>query len=148
VLKGFISISFSQRPFDKLRAAGNTKDDLLNNYLTISLTNLHFFAYHGLYAEERKTGNDFTIDLSVSYQPKAGTITDISDTIDYSRLYALVKAEMQKPRDLLETFVMEMTEIIHSSFPGIKKVDIGITKMHLPVAGFIGQAVVRYAKDY
>jgi 7,8-dihydroneopterin aldolase/epimerase/oxygenase len=120
----------------------------LNNYLTISLTNLRFFAYHGLYAEERKTGNDFTVDLTVSYQPKTGTITDISDTIDYSRLYDMVKAEMQKPRDLLETFVMEMTESIHAAFPGIKKVDISITKMHLPISGFVGQAAVRYTKEY
>ena len=29
----------------------------------------------------------------------------------------LLKDEMQKPRDLLETFVMEVTEIIHLSFP-------------------------------
>jgi 7,8-dihydroneopterin aldolase/epimerase/oxygenase len=120
----------------------------MNSYLTISLTNLRFFAYHGLYAEERKTGNEFAVDLSISYQPKAGTITDISDTVDYARLYDLVKAEMQKPRDLLETFVMEMAEIIHASAAGIKKVDISITKLHLPITGFQGQSVVRYTKDY
>lgn len=120
----------------------------MSSYLTISLTNLRFFAYHGLYAEEKKTGNEFSVDLSVSYQPASGTITGISDTVDYSRLYELIKAEMQKPRDLLETFVMEMTEIIHASFPGIKKVDISVTKLHLPITGFIGQAVVRYVKEY
>lgn len=120
----------------------------MNNQLTISLNNLRFFSYHGLYAEERKTGNDFLVNLSISYQPQSGTINDISGTIDYSQVYELVKAEMQKPRDLLETFVMEMTEIIHVSFPGITKIDISITKMHLPISNFQGQAVVRYTKEY
>ncbi len=89
--------------------------------LTIELKQLHFFANHGLYAEERKTGNEFEVNLIVSYQPTSGTITDISDTVNYVQLYDLLKAEMQKPRHLLETFVMEVTELIHAAFPQIKE---------------------------
>jgi dihydroneopterin aldolase len=35
--------------------------------ITIELKQLRFLAYHGLYAEERKTGNEFEINLSVSF---------------------------------------------------------------------------------
>jgi 7,8-dihydroneopterin aldolase/epimerase/oxygenase len=120
----------------------------MSGAITIELKHLRFLAYHGLYAEERKTGNEFEINLSVSYQPSSGTITGIADTVNYSELYALLKTEMQKPRHLLETLVMEVAERIHVSFPQIKKVEIAITKLQVPVAKFTGTAGVRYVKDY
>ena len=116
--------------------------------LTIELKQLHFFANHGLYAEERKTGNEFEVNLIVSYQPSSGTIIDISDTVNYVQLYDLLKAEMQKPRQLLESFVMEVTELIHAAFPQIKKVEISITKLHPPIAKFTGTVGVNYTKEY
>ena len=116
--------------------------------LTIELKQLHFFAHHGLYAEERKTGNEFEVNLIVSYQPSSGTITDISDTVNYVQLYDLLKVEMQKPRHLLETFVMGVTELIHVAFPQIKKVKISITKLHPPIAKFTGTVGVNYTKEY
>lgn len=120
----------------------------MSGLITIELKQLHFHAFHGLYAEERKTGNEFEINLAVSYVPPAGTITDISDTINYAQLYTLLKVEMQQPRDLLETFLMEVAEKIHASFLQIKKIDISITKLHAPIAKFIGTVGVKYSKEY
>lgn len=116
--------------------------------IIIELKKLRFLAFHGLYAEERKTGNEFEINLLVSYQPSSGTITGISDTINYSELYELLKLEMQKPRHLLETFLMEVAEIIHASYLQIKKIEISITKMQVPIAKFTGTAGVTYSKEY
>ena len=120
----------------------------MSGLITIELKQLRFLAYHGLYAEERKTGNEFELNLSVSFQPSSGTITEISDTVNYSSLYTLLKTEMQKPRHLLETLVMEVAELIHVSFPQIKKIEISITKLHVPIAKFTGTAGVRYQKEY
>ncbi len=120
----------------------------MSGLLTIELKQLRFFAKHGLYAEERKTGNEFEVNLAISYQPNSGTITDLSDTVNYVQLYDLLKTEMQKPRNLLETFAMEVTELMHSSFPGIKKVEISITKLHPPIPKFTGTVGVKYSKEY
>ena len=120
----------------------------MNSNLTIELKGLRFLAFHGLYAGERKTGNEFEINLSVSYQPSSGTITAVSDTVNYSTLYTVLKTEMQKPRQLLETLVMELAEVIHGSFPQVKKIEISITKLHVPIAKFTGTAGVRYLKEY
>ena len=120
----------------------------MSGLITIELKKLRFLAYHGLYAEERKTGNEFEINLSVSYQPSSGTITGISDTVNYSELYTLLKTEMQKPRHLLETFLMEVAEFIHGSFPQIKKIEISITKLHVPISKFTGTAGVKYQKEF
>ena len=116
--------------------------------LTIFLHQLRFFAYHGLYPEERKTGNDFEVNLSVSYTPPEGIITDLSATINYERLFALLQEQMQLPRGLLETLAMEIAETIHSTFPGIKSLDISITKLHAPITSFTGQVGTRYYKEY
>ena len=113
--------------------------------ITVELKQLHFFAYHGLYAEERKTGHEFEVNLFVSYLPVSGTITGISDTVNYVEL---LKSEMQKPRELLETFVMEVSEIIHLSFSQIKKIEIAVTKLHPPITGFTGTVGVKYSKEY
>ena len=120
----------------------------MSGLITIELKQLRFLAYHGLYAEERKTGNEFEINLSVAYQTSSDTITDISDTVNYSALYTLLKTEMQNPRHLLETFVMEVAEVIHVAFPQIKKIEISISKLHVPIAKFTGTAGVRFEKGY
>ncbi len=120
----------------------------MSGVITIELKQLRFLAYHGLYAGERKTGNEFEINLSVAYQPSSGTITGITDTVNYSTLYTLLKTEMQKPRHLLETLVMELAEVIHVSFPQVKKIEISITKLHVPIAKFTGTAGVKYQKEY
>ena len=121
---------------------------MMPGLLTIELKQLRFFAKHGLYAEERKTGNEFEVTLIISYQPISGTITDLSDTVNYVQLYDLLKTEMQKPRNLLETFAMEVTELMHSSFPEIKRIEISITKLHPPIAKFTGTIGVKYSKEY
>ena len=116
--------------------------------MTIELRDLHFFAYHGLYAEEKKTGNEFEINLLVTYNSITGTIKNLSETVNYSALYNILKSEMQKPRGLLETFVMEVAETIYAAFPFIKKVDLTITKIQPPIAGFTGSVGVKYLKEY
>jgi len=116
--------------------------------ITIELKNLLFFAYHGLYAEEKKTGNQFEVILTVDFIPGTDIITDMTSTVNYEQLYALLKAEMLKPRDLLETLIMEVAEHIHLSFPQITKVEISITKLQPPIVGFTGTVGVKYCKVY
>lgn len=120
----------------------------MSGLITISLNKLHFFAYHGLYAEERKTGNEFEVNLRVSYHSTINVITSITDTVNYASLYELLKTEMQQPRHLLETFLMEVTESIHSSFLQIKNIEISIIKLHPPIANFTGTVGAKYSKSF
>lgn len=116
--------------------------------LTISVSNARFFAYHGLYAEEQTLGNEFEVNLSVAYDPGNTMIDKLAETINYASLYAIVKEEMQTPRHLLETFVMEVANRLHSTYPGIKKIDITLTKLHAPIVNFTGSVGVKYTKEY
>lgn len=116
--------------------------------MTITLTGLHFHAFHGIYPEELKTGNDFSVDLAVAYAAPDEVVTDVGDTINYVSLYDIIKQAMQKPRGLLETLAMEIANRIHNVFPQVKNVDISIRKMNPPIAGITGDVGVRYHKDF
>lgn len=115
--------------------------------MTIQLNRLRFFAKHGLYAEEIKTGNEFEVSLSVDHIHTKDIITDISSTVNYVKLYELVKERMQQPTALLETVAMEITEAIFAAFPTVKKTEISIIKLHPPIVGSTGNVGVKYCKE-
>ena len=115
--------------------------------VTISLNYLRFWAFHGVYEEERKVGNDYEVNVEVSFYTRK-KITHLKQTADYSRLHAIISDEMQKPRMLLETFLMELAEAVHNEFPELKKIDVSIRKLHPPIPGIVGNVAVRYSKEY
>lgn len=116
--------------------------------MTIELRDLHFHAFHGLYPEERKTGNDFRVSLQAEYIPPEHVITGIEDTINYATLFDLVQNSMNSPVALLETLVMELAETIHERFPQVKKISIAVQKLHPPIARFTGEVGVKFEKEY
>lgn len=116
--------------------------------LTISLNDLQFYAFHGLYPEERLTGNTFIVSVELSYQPPEDKLIEtIGDTVNYAAVYALVKARMQTPSDLLETLAMLITEDIFSGFPAVTRIKTEIQKMHPPIPDFTGSVGVSYSKS-
>ena len=116
--------------------------------ITIELRGVRFFAYHGVYEEERMTGNEFEVNLIVSHTLKKKKIKSLSETVNYVRLYELVNEEMKKPRELLEILAMEITETIKSEFSRVKEIQITITKLHPPIVNFTGDTAVTYRRRY
>jgi 7,8-dihydroneopterin aldolase/epimerase/oxygenase len=120
----------------------------MSNLLTISLNNVRFRAYHGLYPEERQKGNDFVVNMQVSYVPGAGTIFSLDDTIDYAALFDIINTQMRKPVDLLETLVQQMTQEVHHKFPQVKTVNVSVEKLNPPIDKFSGSALVSYKAEF
>lgn len=116
--------------------------------MTVELKKVSFYAYHGLYPEERKTGNDFEVNLAVSWDTReAGTI-DMASTVNYAVLYEIVSDQMRQPVELLETLVEGIAAKIQSAFPQTKKIIIGVSKLHPPISQFTGNVSVTLEKDY
>ncbi|MCX6202947.1 MAG: dihydroneopterin aldolase [Bacteroidetes bacterium] len=118
-----------------------------NHLMRISLDKLVFFGYHGLYAEEKKLGNTYIVDITIDFIPKQSVINHLDQTIDYVQVYALVKKWMEIPTPLLETLVGNMAEDILSEQPLAEKVMVKITKGHLPISQFEGTASVSIEKS-
>jgi 7,8-dihydroneopterin aldolase/epimerase/oxygenase len=115
---------------------------------TISLNNVRFRAYHGLYPEERQKGNDFVVNMQVSFPPVSSAVALLEDTIDYAVLFEIINSTMQQPVDLLETLVQTITEKAARQFPQIKKISVSVEKLNPPIDKFSGTAEVKYSKEY
>jgi len=120
----------------------------MSNLLTISLNNVRFRAYHGIHPEERQKGNDFVVNMEVSYAPSSGIITSLDDTIDYALLFDIINTTMQQPVDLLETLVQTIAHNVHQHFVQVKAVTVSVEKLNPPIDKFSGSATVRYSQTY
>jgi dihydroneopterin aldolase len=120
----------------------------MTDFLTISLNNVRFRAYHGVHPDERQKGNDFVVNMQVSYLPGNRTILSLDDTIDYALLFEAINMTMQKPVDLLETLAQTIVNTVHHQFPHIKKVTVSVEKLNPPIDKFSGSVGVEYSKDY
>ena len=118
----------------------------MSSTLQVLVRNCRFRAFHGLYPEERQKGNDFVVNLAVSYIPRSGTITALEDTIDYADLFAIIDQAMKDPVDLLETLAQHIAAEIHRKYPQVTETDIEIEKLNPPIDKFTGSAAVRFRR--
>jgi dihydroneopterin aldolase len=115
--------------------------------MQVKLEQVAFYAYHGLYPVEVKTGGQFLVNLSVSYpihNPVDSSIISLPESVDYVSLYQIVQERMSKPTPLLETVVMDIVSAICSSFSQITCIDIQLVKVNPPIPGFQGNTSVQY----
>ncbi len=99
----------------------------------IFLKNVRFHAYHGVLEQEQVVGNDYVVNLTVSYDFTCAMRTDeLSGTINYAELYELVKEEMMKPSKLLEHVVGRIGDRIFSEYPSVTEIQLAINKLNPP----------------
>lgn len=79
----------------------------------ITLTGLKAFAFHGALPEERLTGQDFLIDLTVFLDTTdAAESDDLAETIHYGVLaQQVVDAVEGEPVDLIETVAQRVADV-------------------------------------
>ena len=115
----------------------------------IELIGLEFFAYHGVYSEEQKTGNNFIVDLSVVGEfDDAVQHDNLDGTIDYEKLYAVIADEMQTRSKLLEHVAGRITKRIITGHPEVKEINIAIEKLNPPIKGKCRATRVSINKKY
>lgn len=110
--------------------------------MRISLSNVEFFGFHGIYEAEKKVGNHFKVTIHIDFTPSVPIIHELDQTIDYVSVYHLVEQIMQKPTPLLETLVGDIANQILLAHPIAEKVFVQITKQKLPIPHFVGDTSV------
>jgi 7,8-dihydroneopterin aldolase/epimerase/oxygenase len=108
----------------------------------VSLEGIRFFAYHGYYPEEQKVGNEFLVDIDTEMPVEENLDDELSDTINYERLFEIAAFEMKTPRKLLETVAHRVLKAILTEFPQLNSVKVGIRKLNLPVKGEVKSSLV------
>ena len=100
----------------------------------IYLKNVRFHAYHGVLPQETQVGNDYVVNLDVSYDfSRAMETDDLAGTLNYAELYELVKQEMEIPGKLLEHVAGRIGDSLFAAYPSIKEIQLSVTKINPPM---------------
>ncbi|AGA76404.1 dihydroneopterin aldolase [Echinicola vietnamensis] len=117
----------------------------------VSLEGIEFHAFHGVFSEEKKLGNRFTVDIHVETDFKQAMLEDdLNETVDYSRIYQIAKSHMEEPVKLLEHLAHLMLQDILKVYPNLESIDIIIKKHNPALGGVVNYSVVKvsYPADY
>ncbi len=109
----------------------------------ITLSGMEFFAYHGCLAEEQIKGNKFIVDLEFFTGTENAEITDdLAQTVNYQKVYELVKAEMDIKSKLLEHISRRILDTLYRQFPYIGASKITVAKLNPAIGGKVEKVSV------
>jgi dihydroneopterin aldolase len=102
----------------------------------IVLTGIHSFGYHGLFEHERTEGQDFYIDLILTVDLTAASISDsIEDTVNYGEITNLVVEEItSNPVNLIEKLAARIAERVLNQHLKVQSVSVTVHKPQAPVS--------------
>ena len=113
----------------------------------VILEGLEFHAYHGVYPHERSSGNKFEVDVVVDTRfSESAFHDDLSGTINYEDLYALIRNVMEQPAKLLETVGHSIAEKTLKTFASAQRVEVRISKFNTPIGGVCRKATVEVVR--
>ncbi len=112
--------------------------------MKIKLNKMVFFGYHGTQPEERKLGQRYIVDFELETSEKNDQhIRHIEDTIDYTKVYNLIKHIMENHSyHLMENCANHVLDKVMSNFSEIIKAEICIKKPSVPINGSLDSAEI------
>ena len=108
------------------------------------LENMEFYAFHGHYAEERQIGGRYRVDVEIETDISPAAASDaLSDAVDYSRVYGIVKQEMSVPSHLMEHLAGRIAATIKKQLSIGGPVTVSVSKLNPPVGGKMDAFTIR-----
>ncbi|MDR7401340.1 MAG: dihydroneopterin aldolase [Armatimonadota bacterium] len=113
----------------------------------IILEGMRFFGYHGVLPEERARGQEFVVDVDLLADLRpAGRTDDLAATVDYRRVYDLVREVMEgPPRRLLEAVAEEVAARL-LGLGAVTAVRVRVRKPSVPLPGPVDYAAVEIVR--
>lgn len=103
---------------------------------TIELGGMRFRGYHGCLESEKTLGGDFVVDLRYGLDITEAAASDrLEDALDYSRVYGVVAACMERPSELLENLAARIADTLLAEFPQIEGLELKVSKKNPPLPG-------------
>ena len=109
--------------------------------MKITLHEMRFYAYHGVFPQEQRVGNQFVVELTF-WADVAGSVRsdELEETISYADVYEVVKAEMAIPSQLLEHVVGRISRRLFEDFPRLSRLSLTLSKRNPPFPGEVRSA--------
>lgn len=110
----------------------------------IELTGLECFGYHGVFAEEKRTGQPFIVDITCWLNfAEAAADDDLTKTINYAELAEVAAEVVEGPaRDLIETVATDVANAAMRRFEELYAVEVTIHKPNAPIPRTFGDVAV------
>jgi|JI6StandDraft_1071083.scaffolds.fasta_scaffold382855_2 dihydroneopterin aldolase len=109
----------------------------------IGLEGMEFYAYHGVYEEERKIGGKYIVDVLVyTNAVDAELHDDLNGTVNYEQIYKVVEQNMQQPVKLIERLVRKIMDDIRLFVVKEDTIRIKIRKLNPPLGAKVKASVV------
>ncbi len=110
----------------------------------IELTGLECFGYHGVFEEEKRTGQPFIVDITCWLNfSEAAADDDLTKTINYAELAEVAAEVVEGPaRDLIETVATDVANAAMRRFEELYAVEVTIHKPKAPIPRTFGDVAV------
>ncbi len=111
----------------------------------IWVRDLKVFAYHGVYEEEKRTGQDFLVSgrFFIKLQ-EAGITDDLERSVSYDELCDLLaRTFTEQRRDLLEAVAEDLCRAVFKEYPRITEIELELYKPHAPLHAEVAGAGIR-----
>lgn len=95
---------------------------------------MEYYGYHGVFAEERKLGQRFYVDLELELDlEEAGKNDDLSKTVNYAEVHILVKEIVEKKSfKLIEALAECIATSVLDTYTSVDALTVAVTKPHPP----------------
>ena len=115
----------------------------------ITLKNMKFYGYHGVLPEEQVKGQHFHIDVEMMVDLKKPGFSDrLEDTVDYSRVYEIIKNITETNKfQLIEKLADSISREILSKYKEILDVIVRVRKPEAPIGGELDWAEVEIKRS-
>jgi dihydroneopterin aldolase len=109
----------------------------------IILKDLVFRGHHGAHPAERQLGQRFEVDVELTLDLGRAMASDaLQDTVDYSRVYAVVRQEVEEQRyHLLEGLAGAIVRRLLAELP-VTAVLVRVRKPQVPLDGVLSYTAV------
>ncbi len=108
----------------------------------IALDNVRFFSPIGFYEEEQLLGNEFFVNVSVSFPFKNPDAEDLNNTLNYEDLYRILAEVMSPRRKLLESAAEDILNKLLEGYAYLEQIEVSVKKMNPPFGGDLANSVV------
>ncbi len=114
----------------------------------ITLTGLRAHGFHGVHPEERRVGQEFVVDVTMTVDTRrAAASDDVTDTVHYGQVAEAVAAIVAgDPVDLLETLCARIADALFA-FPPVDAVRVTVHKPSAPISVAFGDVSVTIQRE-
>jgi dihydroneopterin aldolase len=109
----------------------------------IEVNGIKLYAFHGCLEEEARIGGHYVVDVTITTDfSEAANTDDLSKTVDYVAVNAIVKEEMAIRSKLIEHVGQRIFSRIKNEMKGVSSLSVKITKLTPPINGDVDSVAI------